>query len=186
MIGMGIDASTTAIGWSIFDEDKLIDCGKLLPTKRDLDWTQRIKNFIPQMQKLIDKYNPQVIVEEEVPKMKKGGNLVLIQLGAVRGMILTISTLNNIPILYKEVGTWRHDIGINDGDKRRDSKKIRSLEKANECFGLNLKIIFTKNGKYNEDKSDDDISDAIWVYASTLDKYKIKPKSFGKKKKVDG
>ena len=117
--------------------------------------------------------------------MKKGGNLVLIQLGAVRGMILVISTLNNIPILYKEVGTWRHDIGINDGDKRRDSKKIRSLEKANECFGLDLKIVFTKNGKYNEDKSDDDISDAIWVYASTLDKYKIEPKSFGKKKKVD-
>ena len=52
MIGMGIDASTTAIGWSIFDEDKLIDCGKLLPTKRDLDWTQRIKNFIPQLIKL--------------------------------------------------------------------------------------------------------------------------------------
>ena len=31
MIGMGIDASTTCCGWCIFDDDKLIDFGKIKP-----------------------------------------------------------------------------------------------------------------------------------------------------------
>ena len=43
-----------------------------------------------------------------------------------------------------------------------------------KLFGLNLACVFTKSGNYNGIKSDDDISDAILVYASTRDKYKIK------------
>lgn len=180
MIGMGIDASTTVIGWSIFNDNDLIAYGKILPTKDDLDWSDRIRDFVPQLQSLISQYKPSLIVEEEVPQMKKGGNLVLIQLGVVRGMILTMVLLNDIKIKYKNVGTWRHDIGINDGDQHRDNKKIRSISKANELFGIDLNCVYTKNGNYNEKKSDDDIADAILVYASELDKYKIKKRTFGK------
>ena len=61
-----------------------------------------------------------------------------------------------------------------DEKKHRDELKVKSLELANKLFGLNLACVFTKSGNYNGIKSDDDISDAILVYASTRDKYKIK------------
>ena len=71
--------------------------------------------------------------------------------------------MKNIEYTFINVGTWRHDIVINTGDKNRDSKKIRSINKANELFNLDLKCVFTKSGKYDGDKSDDDIADAIGI-----------------------
>ena len=52
------------------------------------------------------------------------------------------------------VGTWRKNIGISTGEKDRDSKKIASLEKANELFGLNLNMAYTRTGKYCSERSD--------------------------------
>jgi hypothetical protein len=37
MMSISIDASTTMIGYSIWDEDKLIKYGKLAPTIKDLE-----------------------------------------------------------------------------------------------------------------------------------------------------
>ena len=177
MIGMGIDASTTCIGWSIFDEDDLVAYGKLKPTTNDLDWRGRITNFVKQLQEVIDTYKPQVAYVEDVPLMGKRGNLTLVQLGAVQGFIMTICTLNNIRYEFISVSTWRKNIGLFDGTekgKERDEMKVKSLHKANELFGLDLACVFTKSGNYNGDKSDDDISDSILVYCSTRDKYRVK------------
>lgn len=96
-------------------------------------------------------------------------------LGVTQGAILALYWIYNIEYTFINVGTWRHDIGINTGDKNRDNKKIRSINKANELFGLDLKCVFTKGGKYDGDKSDDDIADAILVKASTVPKYCQKP-----------
>ena len=79
------------------------------------------------------------------------------------------------------VSTWRKNIGILVGKKDRDTKKIMSINKANELFGINLNCVMTKGGNYNLDKSDDDISDSILLYASTRDKYKNKPTTFGRR-----
>ena len=59
------------------------------------------------------------------------------------------------------------------------------IKKANELFGLELPIEYTSGGNYKETGSDD-ISDAILLGASKLDKYKNK--GFGKRttKKVGG
>ena len=38
---LSLDASTTAIGWAVFDNDKLIEYGRLTPTEKDLDWRDR-------------------------------------------------------------------------------------------------------------------------------------------------
>ena len=85
-----------------------------------------------------------------------------------------------IEIEYINVGTWRKNIGIGDGDKQRDSKKVRSIQKANELFGLKLPCLFTKGGNYKPCGSDD-ISDSILIYASTRDKYKVQEKKFGRR-----
>lgn len=184
MISISIDASTTCIGWSIFDEDNLIECGKLKPTVEDLSWRDRVQNFIPQLQDLISKYQPQKMYAEDVPLMTKRGNLTLVQLGAMQGALIGICGVNNIEMNFISVSTWRKDIGLFDGTekgKERDEMKVKSLQKANELFNLNLACVFTKSGNYNGSKSDDDISDSILVYCSTRDKYKIQKKSFGRR-----
>ena len=178
MIGIGIDASTSIIGYSVLQDDKLLYFDKLEPI--DGNWRERVQDFIPQIQNIIDKYKVDKIVMEDVPLMSRQSK-VLVQLGVCQGALLTIAQLNNIEIEFVGVGTWRKNIGISTGERDRNSMKIKSIEKANELFGLNLPIEYTRNGSYKPCGSDD-IADSILIYASTLDKYKIKTKSFGRAK----
>lgn len=185
---MSLDCSTTCIGWAIFDEDDLITYGRLEPTKGSLDWKGRVDNLIYQLDELIDKYKPTQIYQEQVPMGGSGGATILSKLFYLQGALYVIETLmNKIPVTYITVGQWRHDIGIGTGDKNRDSKKIKSIEKANELFDVKLEICYTKNGTFKESGSDD-ISDAILIYASTRDKYKYKKPTvkIGRGRKVVG
>lgn len=179
MTVLSIDASTTCIGWSVFEDDTLIKCGKIKPTIDTPNWRERIQNLIPQVQILIDKYKPKKMYAEDVPLIGKKAKLTLVQLGAVQGFLIGLCGANGLLMEFVPVGTWRKNIGISKGETDRDSMKIKSIYKANELFGLDLKCVFTKGGNYNGDKSDDDIADSINVYASTRNKYKIK--TFGRK-----
>jgi hypothetical protein len=179
---LSLDCSTTAIGWAVFDNDNLIECGRLTPTEKDLEWRDRVHNLLPQLEQLIIKYKPTKIYQEDVPMGGAGGALVLIELAYVQGLLSSIET-KYCDIEYIAVGTWRKNIGINSGqDQRRNAKKIKSIEKANELFNLDLPLEFTSTGNYKENGSDD-IADSILLYCSTRDKYKVKGKSFGKEVK---
>ena len=176
---ISLDCSTTAIGWAVFEDDDLIEYGRLTPTEKGLDWRDRVHNLLPQLENLILKYKPIKIYQEDVPMGGSGGNLIIHQLSYLQGAFNVIESLYS-EIEYIAVGTWRKNIGINDGkDQRRNAKKIKSIEKANELFSLNLPLEFTSGGNYKENGSDD-ISDAILLGAQTRDKYRVKPKSFGK------
>ena len=180
MVGMGIDASTSCVGWSIFINDKLINHGKITAPKDCDGWRERVQMLIPQLQAIIDKYHPSKMIVEDVPLIKKQ-MITLVQLGAVQGMLLSVCELNDIEVQFVNVNTWRKNIGISDGDKNRNNKKIRSIEKANELFGLELPCVFTKFGNYNPQKSADDEADAILVYASTIDEYRVEVKHIGRR-----
>lgn len=176
---LSLDASTTAIGWAAFEDDELIEYGRLTPNVKGLDWRDRVHNLLPQLENIILKYNPIKIYQEDVPLGGSGGVKTAIELGYAQGAYSLIERLYS-EVEYIAVGTWRKDIGINDGkDQRRNAKKIKSIEKANELFSLNLPLEFTSGGNFKENGSDD-MSDAILVYCSTRDKYRVKIKSFGK------
>ena len=176
---LSLDASTTCIGWAVFEGDILLKYGRIIPTEKGLDWRDRVHNLLPQLEELILEYKPTKIYQEDVPMGGAGGALVLVELAYVQGLLSSIET-KYCDIEYVAVGTWRKNIGINSGkDQRRNAKKIKSIEKANELFGLELPIEYTSGGNFKENGSDD-ISDSILLYASVCDKYKIKVKSFGK------
>ena len=176
---LSLDASTTCIGWAIFEEDNLIEYGRIEPTEKGLDWRDRVHNLLPQLEQLILKYNPIEIYQEDVPMGGAGGAMIIAQLNYLQG-VLSVIERKYCNIQYINVGTWRKNIGINSGqDQRRNAKKIKSIEKANELFNLDLPLEFTSAGNYKENGSDD-IADSILLYCSTRDKYKVKGKSFGK------
>jgi len=164
----------------MWEDDNLLDYGKLKPLEDKLEWRERIQNFVPQLHNLMKKYMPSKVYCEDVPLMGRQ-NKVLVQLGAMQGMALGLCYSHNVEVYFKAVGTWRKDIGISCGEKDRDHMKIKSIEKANELFGLNLNCVLTKSGNYNGNKSDDDIADSILIYASTRDKYKVEQKHFGRR-----
>lgn len=179
MTFLSLDASTTCIGWAVFEDNYLKDYGRLIPTEKGLDWMDRVHNLLPQLEQLILKYNPSKIYQEDVPMGGSGGALILSQLNFLKGSLSVIERIY-CEVEYIGVGTWRKVIGINDGkDQRRNVKKIKSIEKANELFNINLPLEFTSGGNYKENGSDD-ISDAILIGCAQIDKYKVKTKSFGK------
>lgn len=180
---LSLDASTTHIGWAIFEEDDLIDYGRIIPNEK-LEWRARIQESSKSLIEIINKYKLSKIYAEDIPLMNKQMS-TLVQLGCCQGLILTLSSAYNIPIEFVSVSTWRKNIGLFDGTekgKERDEMKIKSIRKANELFNINLPLEFTNNGNFSPRKSNDDTADAILLYCSTRDKYRIKQKSFGKGK----
>lgn len=178
MVSISLDASSSCIGWSVFDDDELVDYGKLTPDSSCEGYREKIINLIPQLHIVMKKYMPKMAYIEDVPLSTSGGIKTAIILGAVQGAILGITSSHNIQTNFISVATWRKNIGLFDGTlkgKERAVLKQHSVERANELFGLDL-VYKSPSSKYN----DDDISDSILLYASTRDKYKIK--TFPKRK----
>lgn len=177
MINISIDASTSMIGYSIWEDDILLKYGKISPINSNAEWRDRIISLINQLKYLTNEYKFDNMFVEDVPNKPNGGVLTAIKLGAMQGALLGFCSTNNINPVFIKVGTWRHNIGLFDGTKerlQRDNLKIASIDKANELFGLTLQKVFTKGGNFKDGISDDDISDSILIYASTREKYKYK------------
>lgn len=182
---LSIDTSSTCIGWALWNDDKLLQCGKIKPTDENAHWRERIKSLLPQLDKIIKDNKPKKVYCEDVPLMIKGGKSTLVVLGAVQGSILGLCASNDIIIEFISVSHWRSRIGLYNGTekgKERDNLKVASINLANELFNADLKCVLTKTGRYNEKKSDDDIADSILLYASNFDKYcNRKRGKFGRK-----
>lgn len=162
MTTMGIDASTSATGWSIFEDDKLIAHGVIKP--KGSDWQDRIKQEWPLLCKIAEKYKPEKIYIEDVPL--KDGKKTLIMLGAVQGMILGFSAYENIPVEFLLPSDWRGALGLYDGTRegtQREVLKKKAIEMVNKKFGLNLLWVAPKS-KRNED----DTAEAILIAYSQV------------------
>lgn len=169
---MGIDASSTATGWSVFDGNNLIGYGIIKPD--GADWRDRLVHQGPYLAQVIQKYKPDKIYMEDVP-LKKGNAKALVILGAVQGFIYGITASFEIPVEFLLPSEWRSPLGLYDGTRegtKRAELKHKSILKANEIFGLNLQWV-SPSSKKNED----DISDAILIAYS-----QIKKKRFGRPK----
>lgn len=163
MVVMGIDASTTSTGWSILDGSNLITYGVIKP--KGADWRDRLIHQGPILTEIIKKYNPEKIIIEDVP-LKSANSKVLVILGAVQGFVYGIISGLEIPVQFVLPNEWRSPLGLYDGTRegtKRKALKKKSIEKANQLFGLNLCWVSPSSSK-----NDDDISDAILLaYSQT-------------------
>ena len=177
MIAVGLDASSTCTGWSVFRDNKLIDYGAIKP--KGQNWQERVYNEKPELEQVFKKYHPDKIFMENVPLKASGGLKTLVILGGVQGFIYGVAASNNIPIEFVDPNTWRSMGGVFDGTqegKKRDHLKQRAIEMANEKFGLNLLWVSPKSTK-----NQDDIAEAILICAIMLGLI-TKKKKFGKNK----
>lgn len=135
---LAFDASTTSTGWAVFDKRGLSAYGVIKPDGDD--WRDRLRNQGIKIKEIIEQFHPARIVMEDVP-LKNGNSKVLVMLGAVQGYFLGIASSYGIPMKFVLPSEWRSPLclydGTRDGTKRKELKK-KSIEKANEIFGLNL------------------------------------------------
>lgn len=167
---LGLDASSSSTGWSVFDKRGLAAYGLIRPDGED--WRDRLVNQGDKLKEVIEKYHPDKIIMEDVP-LKSGNSKVLVILGAVQGFIYGIAASYNIPVEFVLPSEWRSPLGLYDGTRegtKRKELKRKSVEKTNELFGLNL-VWISPSSKFNQD----DVSDAILLCYS-----QIKPRKFGK------
>lgn len=169
---LSFDASTTSTGWSVFDKRGLSAYGVIKPDGED--WRDRLVHQGAKIKEIIERYHPTEVVIEDVP-LKLSNPKALLILGAVQGYFIGAVASFEIPIKFVLPSEWRSPLGLYDGTregtKRKELKK-KSIEKANELFGLSLKWV-SPSSKYNED----DIADAILLGYS-----QVKPRKFGKAK----
>ena len=164
MVIMGIDASTTSTGISIFDEDKLVYHTTIKPEGED--WRDRLFHEGPAIRKIIEYYHPEKAFMEDVPLQARGGLKTLVILGGVQGYFYGILASYNIRIYFLSPTEWRSRLkmfnGTKDG-KKREVLKEKAIKMANEVFGLNL----VWNGA-NSKKTQDDEAEAILIAYSQI------------------
>lgn len=160
---LSLDASTTSTGWAVFDKRGLAGYGVIKPDGDD--WRDRLSHQGDKLKEVIEKFHPNRIVIEDVP-LKNSNAKLLVVLGAVQGYILGIASSYGVPMKFVLPSEWRSPLnlydGTRDGTKRKELKK-KSIEKANEIFGLNL-VWKSPTSRFNED----DISDAILLGYSQM------------------
>ena len=164
MVIMGIDASTTCTGWSIFSDDKLIAHGAI--HTKGVYARQFPMQETMELAAIMRQYRPAVLYAENVPL--KDGKPTLVKLGAVHGMMLSLCAAFRIEPHFLLPNEWRHPLGLYDGTRKgleRDVLKKKAIEMANEVFGLTLRWVAPKS-KRNED----DEAEAILIAYSQIKK----------------
>lgn len=166
MIVMGIDASTTATGISIFDDAQLIYHNTIYPEGKN--WRDRLFHQAPVLDKIIKRYKPIKACVEDVPLKASGGMKTLVILGAVQGMVYTMLAANNVQAIFVSPTKWRSELGLFDGTnegKKRDILKEKAVKMVNDIFNLELKW-YGPNSK----KSQDDEAESILIAYSYIRK----------------
>lgn len=169
MIRCGIDASTKSTGWCIFNDDKLIAYGKIVPDKDDLNWRERVVFMMNKIVNIIKEYNVEELCVENPVKTIKNVN-TLEQLFSLHGAMLGVASALHVNFIPIDVNQWRKRVGILkdipfDTKDKRSILKERSVLLVNELYELNL-VWKSNNSKFN----DDDISDSILIAHAIIHK----------------
>lgn len=154
---LSLDLSTKSSGWAIFDNGILITSGCITASSTDL--LKRINIMIDELKKVVEQYQPDKVIAEEVrpengmQNLKTHRALMWLQ-GGIALMLYDYNKKLEIELIYPS--SWRAAIGIKTG---RGIKRTSLKEKD---------IQFVKEN-YNLDVNDDE-ADAICIgYASSHD-----------------
>lgn len=154
---LSLDMSTKSSGWSVFENEELIDYGCIVSTSTDL--IKRIQVMINGVKDVLDKYNIKKIYVEEVRPDVGGKNLathraLMYLQAAIEFLIHDYFPYTKIEYIYPS--SWRAKCGIKNG---RGIKRnvLKEMDKQFVKDHYNIEV-------------NDDIADAICIGHSTFSK----------------
>ena len=113
---MGIDISSKSTGWSIIEDDKLLEYGKVNPTGK-MSTAQKLFLFHVELRKLIERHNPDETAIEDVPLVKSVSVAKLLARFNGVAMIEAYRHLQCDPELF-EPSKWKKLIEISGSSKK--------------------------------------------------------------------
>ena len=168
---IGIDASSSCTGLSVFDGEDLIFYTKIKPDKK-LDFRNNACQVIDKIIPILEKYDVEKIYMEDIPQFVRMGSRgkaltgTLCALGCVQGIFYCeLSYKRGYNIEYIDVDEWRMELGFLKGkERKREQQKAKAVEFANNRFGLDLYYVEGKKSV----KNDDDIAESICIAYSQI------------------
>ena len=157
---LGLDMATKKTGYGLLDEEaNLYDYGVIRTTSEEP--RDRIREVYDAIEAIINKYNIEHMVFEDVPvtnhnNLKTGKDLCILQ-----GAILSLCFKYNIAYTFYAPSSWRSIIGTYDGTRqgmKRDIQKQKAVDKINEIY--NLGFVYSKT-ETKAKHTDDDKAEAI-------------------------
>lgn len=157
---LALDLSTKSSGWALFEGQTLKDYGCITSSAAAL--FTRIDKMTEELEKVMDKYNPDKVIAEEVVPEESQKNTVRRSKATFKALIYLQAFIAHMvnkkgkTLEFTVSSSWRKQCGIKTGAGiKRDS-----LKKAD--------IAFVKE-KYNIEVNDD-IADAICIGYSIVEK----------------
>lgn len=148
-----IDASTKSSGWAIFENTQLTNYGVITATSSNL--YNRIDKMTTEIDKLVEQYQPNnIVIEEVLPADVRNNNNVFKALIYLQGFIChTLDKYKIIPA-FIVASHWRRLCGIKTGSSiKRESLKPKDIAFVKKEYGIDV---------------NDDIADAICIGYATL------------------
>ena len=143
---IALDESTVSTGYAIFKDNKLIDYGAI--TQKSKNVLERVNNIINEIEKLIDKYNPNDMVIENIQITMSAPTAKALM--GLQFMIEMLSYQKNIKCTSIRTTHWRKVLGLSNSSRvKKEDKKREAME-------------YVKN-KYNINEGINDITDAICI-----------------------
>lgn len=145
---LALDLSTKSSGWSVFDDQKLIDYGCISAGSANL--FHRIDVMTSELEKILQKYQFQhVYIEDVYPEDVHSNIQVYKALVYLQGFILHLLDKYRLNHTFYTASEWRVKCGIKTGRGiKRETLKAKDIRFVQEQFGI---------------KVNDDVADAIGI-----------------------
>jgi len=134
---VAFDQSTKVTGYSVFDEEKLVEYG-VFDFSKEKESKGRLTHMLHSVYDLICKQNPDIIIFEDV--QLQGNPKALIALAQLQGCIIAISIMKHVPYCVLHPSTWRRIIGIEQYRVKREELKRSAVSFVKKkisysCYG---------------------------------------------------
>ena len=133
---LNFDQSTKISAYSVFIDKKYIECG-VVDLHKIKDTSERIRAMGVELGKIIEKYQPDKVVLEEVAQ--QSNPLTLKLLARIQGVVIGFCAAHNIETYIIEPSKWRSvlQFKIGAGVKRAELKQ-QSIDYVKNIYGLDL------------------------------------------------
>jgi Holliday junction resolvasome RuvABC endonuclease subunit len=134
---LSFDQSTRVSGWAYFEDGKYVESGIVDMNKSTLETDKRSFEMAKKIWKIIDKYQPDELIIENVQQQSSPSTVII--LARLAGMIIGYAEAHNVHVHILLPSQWRKSLGYSQGAKvKRQELKQQSIDYVKNNFGLNL------------------------------------------------
>ena len=133
---LAFDQSTKISAYSLWQDGKYVEVG-VIDLHKMKDTSERVRAMGVELCNTIEKYNPEVVVIEEVAQQSNAMTLKL--LARIQGVIIGFCAAHDIDTYIVEPSKWRSTLHFKQGSGvKRAELKAQSIEYVKDKYKLDV------------------------------------------------